>query len=75
MESSPVETEGDHQWMWIEKAAAAKAAQPELKYLTAGNNYKRLQTIPLNDNFLISPAIRAKELFYHPGMKALHLFS
>lgn len=36
--------EGDHQWMWVEKATAAKAAQSEnkLKYLTPGNNYKRL---------------------------------
>lgn len=72
MELSPVETEGDHQWMWIEKATAAEAVQPELKlkYLTAGNNYKRLQTIPLNNTFLISPAIRAKELFFPSGYES-----
>lgn len=55
--------EGDHQWMWVEKATATKAAQPELKlkYLTPGNNCKRLQT---NDTLLISPTIQVKELFF-----------
>lgn len=49
--------------MWVEKATATKAAQPELKlkYLTPGNNCKRLQT---NDTLLISPTIQVKELFF-----------